>query len=917
MNANALKKTSATLLVRKLTTTLIITLLALSMLASLPIVTVSAENVELEPRTLEVSPRTLPTITLDGVIGEGEWGEPDFIGTQTSPDIGTFNIYVESDDMYLYIAAEYTGDNFGPAQGLGLATALNIYIDSNNNGDIIDAPDDGDIGIIVSNDELFLPYDPPVNDWDWQGKGSFSADGGQFAYDGDYTTGNGIVEVKIPFNLLGEVLPGSTIGLLFQVFGYDCCIDAANPGDTIIVAAGTYTENVATTNAVKLIGAGSSETFIAPTSGRPVTLLGWKLPQPNHGTIDGFRIQGFTLVTDGESHAFLAGSGTPDGTYYTTNLEFEDIVVDGGKRGIGLNAVGGVTLTNVHLSNIRGSSEAALELTGVSNLVFTGGSFEENDIGVRLQPTGVGDVGEGYGSNGNIQIYDTNFVDNSLAIENQDASTTIDATLNWWGTTELSSITKMLEGNVLFAPWLDAPEGNPVTAISKDVQVGPGTIDATDVADTEVDYVATGSTTITVTSLDTVPEEEPSFSTLGKYVDVYVPNPSALTSITIRVHYDEADIVGIDESSLAMYYWDVDESAWLKCSNTGVNINENFILAYLDSTTKPTLSYLLGGPFTPGVPEIILMPDEGFATTVSGFGFTPNSVITIYWGTTPMVTVPKTVETDGAGEFTAIITALTSTHGTYTIRASDDFAEASVALTVPDMTGPQGPRGATGPAGPAGPAGPPGPMPDLGPVEARLTALEGDVATVETDLGTMRLEISEVNATLNGYYLTLSTSLGEFELKLSDLNATVSSVEGDVASLSTALGDFEVDLGDLDARLVALNGTVATVSTDLNELTVDLSDIDARVVSVEDRLPALEGSVVTINTTLGTLTGRITSLEDSVADVQTDIGSVKLDVSDLEGSVGYVSPGYIAGFVVLSAVIAIAVAFVFQRRMKA
>jgi hypothetical protein len=210
-------------------------------------------------------------------------------------------------------------------------------------------------------------------------------------------------------------------------------IDAALSGDTISVATGTYVENVKVPPNkanLQLIGDGSSFTFIAPTSGRPVTLLGWV------GPIDGFKIQGFTLVTPGALHAFLAGSGTPDGTTYTTNLILVDIVVDGGQRGIGLNALAGATFTDVHLSNIGGSPEAALELTGVSNLLFTEGSFEGNDIGVRLQPTGVGEVGEGYGANGDIEIHTSNFAGNGMAIENQEdteTGTTIDAILNYWG----------------------------------------------------------------------------------------------------------------------------------------------------------------------------------------------------------------------------------------------------------------------------------------------------------------------------------------------------------------------------------------------------------------------------------------------------------------------------------------------------
>ncbi len=235
-------------------------------------------------------------------------------------------------------------------------------------------------------------------------------------------------------------------------------ITAASDGDTINVAAGTYNEHVVTTIGVKLIGSGSGVTTIAPSSLQPVLLKGWDLTvRP----LDGFRLQGFTLVTADENHALLAGSGTPDGAYYTTNLELDDIVVNGGQRGIGLNSVGGAAFTNVHLSNISSSGEGALELTGVSDLLCEEGSFENNDIGVRLQPTGAGDIGAGYGPNDNIQLHCCDFSGNCKAIENLDIATTtiIDARRNWWGhesgpSGEGSGSGDSISTNVDFSSWL-------------------------------------------------------------------------------------------------------------------------------------------------------------------------------------------------------------------------------------------------------------------------------------------------------------------------------------------------------------------------------------------------------------------------------------------------------------------------------
>jgi hypothetical protein len=302
------------------------------------------------------------------------------------------------------------------------------------------------------------------------------------------------------------------------------------------------------------------------------------------------------------------------------------------------------------------------------------------------------------------------------AYDNTTAS--FDATLNWWGTTEIDEITAMISGDVIFAPWLASEGGEPVEdSVTEGIDSGTGTVDAKDEADTEVDYNASGSTTVTVTDLTSIPEGTAPFKSVGKSVDVYVPDPTQLNSITIKVHYDEGELGGVVESTLRMYYWEDVSSTWQLCSYTGVNTVENYIWATLNSTSEPGLDYLLGGPFTPGVPEIILTPDEGFVTTITGGGFTPTTGMTIYWGATKIDTIPTSVTTDGVGEFTAIFAAITSAPGTYTISATDGISTAYATFTVPDMTGPVGPvgpKGEQGSVGPQGAQGVPGPQGEQG-----------------------------------------------------------------------------------------------------------------------------------------------------------------------------------------------------------
>jgi hypothetical protein len=115
------------------------------------------------------------------------------------------------------------------------------------------------------------------------------------------------------------------------------------------------------------------------------------------------------------------------------------------------------------------------------------------------------------------------------------------------------------------------------------------------------------------------------------------------------------------------------------------------------------------------IPQITLSPDSGFATTITGTGFLPNSVITVECNATAAATIPKTIITDTNGDFTAMFT-LPSTPGTYVVTANDNYGNSpSAQFTVPDMTGPAGETGATGATGSAGATGATGATGTQGP----------------------------------------------------------------------------------------------------------------------------------------------------------------------------------------------------------
>ena len=128
------------------------------------------------------------------------------------------------------------------------------------------------------------------------------------------------------------------------------------------------------------------------------------------------------------------------------------------------------------------------------------------------------------------------------------------------------------------------------------------TVDARAEADTEVEV--TGTATVTVFPYDQNPggSAPTGFSTLDKYIDVYVPDTGAVTQIEIRLYYSDFELafVDIDEESLRLFWWN--DTAWVQCSDSGVNTASTngysgYMWAKIRTNTTPSLADLQGTEF--------------------------------------------------------------------------------------------------------------------------------------------------------------------------------------------------------------------------------------------------------------------------------------------------------------------------------
>lgn len=140
---------------------------------------------------------------------------------------------------------------------------------------------------------------------------------------------------------------------------------------------------------------------------------------------------------------------------------------------------------------------------------------------------------------------------------------------------------------------------------------GEYAVDAKTEADTEVIKSGSGTPTVTIAKYSNNPGTRLS-GDMGKYIDVHVDDATDVTEVEIRLYYTDAEIAGLDESSLRLYWWDGWD--WVVCSDTGVsadavNSYSGYIWARIRSDTLPALSDLSGTPFGPAViPEEEVTP---------------------------------------------------------------------------------------------------------------------------------------------------------------------------------------------------------------------------------------------------------------------------------------------------------------------
>jgi len=150
--------------------------------------------------------------------------------------------------------------------------------------------------------------------------------------------------------------------------------------------------------------------------------------------------------------------------------------------------------------------------------------------------------------------------------------------------------------------------------VTKTTNPGDETVDNKAGADTEVRKSGAGMPTVTVAKYSSNPGS--GFSgDVGKYVDVYIDSDAGIDEIEIKLYYTDYEIAGLDESSLRLNWWN--GSSWVACSDSGVNMAENYIWAKIRSKTTPNLNQLTGTPFGGEGSPLLLIPTLTWTGTIA------------------------------------------------------------------------------------------------------------------------------------------------------------------------------------------------------------------------------------------------------------------------------------------------------------
>jgi predicted nucleic acid-binding Zn-ribbon protein len=177
---------------------------------------------------------------------------------------------------------------------------------------------------------------------------------------------------------------------------------------------------------------------------------------------------------------------------------------------------------------------------------------------------------------------------------------------------------------------------------------------------------------------------------------------------------------------------------------------------------------------------------------------------------------------------------------------------------------------------------------DISEVNAKVVEIKDNIATVETDLGTLKTAVSNINATvvqIKDNIATIETDIGTLRTAVSNINAKVGEIKDKIATIDTDIGTLQTAVSDINAKVAYIEGNIVTIETDLGILKANVSDINAKVVAIEGKVITIETDIGTLEKSAESLNATIISLHDELLAIQTDMGVLLAKLEDVNGIV--------------------------------
>jgi hypothetical protein len=357
-------------------------------------------------------------------------------------------------------------------------------------------------------------------------------------------------------------------------------VDAAGPGDTITVAAGTYAAfQVIGKNNIHIIGAeGATVATTNLYTALPIVGKAWVLAAVYDS--EGVNIEGINFDGTGiRGKPVVVGIAYVDSTGRIADMTVENVIATSLGAGVAIIGHAGTCAVEMTGATISNNDNAGIYVCGGSTL----------------------------------EAHLNNIVDNVECGLLSDGGGAVDATYNWWGhargplhLTNPFGGGNAVVGDVDFKPWLQAQ----VVAETAENEI----VDAIEEAGTEV--VVKGKATVIIAKYASNPHPSSSvygaaaaldvvalsdeFEELDIFSDVRVTDAEPGTEIEIRLYYTNDEARGFNETSLRLFWWN--NTAWVQCSDTDVNTTSSegysgYMWAKITATTTPTLSQLTGTPW--------------------------------------------------------------------------------------------------------------------------------------------------------------------------------------------------------------------------------------------------------------------------------------------------------------------------------